>query len=75
MRCVAGRLQGAARSQWLFRWGRSADAVATRNPKGRAFGALRSRKTKKCNKTTGIFVTALRQKRLRRTREESPTGC
>jgi len=40
-----------------------------------AFGALRSRKTKKCNKTTGIFVTALRQKRLRRTREESPTGC
>jgi len=28
-------MQGAARSQWLFRWGRSADAVATLNPKGR----------------------------------------
>jgi len=24
---------------------------------------------------TGIFVTALRQKRFRRTRDESPTGC
>jgi len=29
----------------------------------------------KCNKTSGIFVTALRQKRFRRTRDESPTGC
>jgi len=29
-------MQGAARSQWLFRWGRNAaDAVATLNPKGR----------------------------------------
>jgi len=28
----------------------------------------------KFKKTTGIFVTALRQKRFRRTRDESPTG-
>jgi len=29
-------MQGAARSHWLFRWGRNAaDAVATLNPKGR----------------------------------------
>jgi len=41
-------MQGAARSQWLFRWGRSADAVATLNPKGRmAFGALQKRKPNK----------------------------
>jgi len=34
VRCVVWlkRLQGAARSQWLFRGGRSADAVAMRSP-------------------------------------------
>ena len=34
VRCVVWlkRMQGVARSQWLFRWGRSADAVATRSP-------------------------------------------
>jgi len=29
----------------------------------------------KCCKNIEIFLTALRQKRFRRTRDESPTGC
>jgi len=80
VRCVVWlkRMQGAARSQWLFRWGRNAaDAVATRNPEGRtAFWHSADWKVKpKPSKSNLKMSRNDRQKDFRRTREESPTGC
>jgi len=80
MRCVPqGWMQGAARSQWLFHWQGSQRRGRRPNAQPKGPEALLAHREAerpiKCIKTAGIFVTALRQKRFRRTRDDGPTGC
>jgi hypothetical protein len=73
------RMQGAARSQWLFHW--QASQRSRRRPDaqpegpdgllalcGVVFGVKNAR-------SIPIAVEVMRQKDFRRTHEESPTGC